>query len=76
MGTACSQFCGHLSEISVKEGDLVDRGQPIGKSGSTGLASGDHLHFSMQVDGVQVNPIEWWDDHWINDHIRSRLKAP
>jgi murein DD-endopeptidase MepM/ murein hydrolase activator NlpD len=55
---------------------MVDRGQLMGKSGSTGLAGGDHLHFSMQVDGVQVSPIEWWDDHWINDHIRSRLKIP
>jgi len=38
-----------------------------GKSGSAGLATGDHLHIS---DGVQVNPIEWWDEHWIKDHIR------
>jgi hypothetical protein len=75
-GYGLQSIYGHLSEISVKEGDMVDRGQPMGKSGSTGLAGGDHLHFSMQVDGVQVNPIEWWDDHWINDHIRSRLKAP
>jgi murein DD-endopeptidase MepM/ murein hydrolase activator NlpD len=37
---------------------MIKRGQGIGKSGSTGPAGGDHLHFSMQVDGVQVNPIE------------------
>ena len=75
-GYGLQSIYGHLSEIAVKEGDMVDRGQLMGKSGSTGLAGGDHLHFSMQVDGVQVNPIEWWDDHWINDHIRSRLKIP
>ncbi len=75
-GYGLQSIYGHLSEISVKEGDMVTRGQPMGKSGSTGLAGGDHLHFSMQVDGVQVNPIEWWDDHWINDHIRSRVKTP
>ena len=40
-----------------------------------GLAGGDHLHYSMQVDGVQVNPIEWWDEHWIKDHIFSRIKS-
>src|SRR5579872_6951047 len=49
----------HLSEIAVKEGQMVKRGEAMGKSGSTGLAGGDHLHFSMQVDGVEVNPIEW-----------------
>ena len=67
---------GHLSEIGVKEGEMVKRGQEMGKSGSTGLAGGDHLHFSMQVDGVQVNPIEWWDQHWINDHIFNRIPHP
>ena len=45
----------------------------LGRSGSTGLAGGDHLHYSMQVDGVQVNPVEWWDDHWIHDRIRSKF---
>jgi murein DD-endopeptidase MepM/ murein hydrolase activator NlpD len=62
-----------LSEIAVKLGDQVTKGQSLGRSGSTGLAGGDHLHFSMQVDGVQVNPVEWWDDHWIKDRIRTKL---
>jgi murein DD-endopeptidase MepM/ murein hydrolase activator NlpD len=75
-GLGLQSIYGHLSAITVKEGDMVSRGQQMGKSGSTGLAGGDHLHYSMQVDGVQVNPVEWWDDHWINDHIRSRLKGP
>jgi murein DD-endopeptidase MepM/ murein hydrolase activator NlpD len=75
-GLGLQSIYGHLSEITVKEGETVNRGQQMGKSGSTGLAGGDHLHYSMQVDGVQVNPVEWWDDHWINDHIRSRLKGP
>lgn len=75
-GYGLQSIYGHLSEIAVKDGDIVERGQAMGKSGSTGLAGGDHLHFSMQVDGVQINPVEWWDDHWINDHIRSRVKTP
>jgi hypothetical protein len=75
-GLGLQSIYGHLSEIAVKEGETVTRGQAMGKSGSTGLAGGDHLHFSIQVDGVQINPIEWWDEHWINDHIRSRLKTP
>ncbi len=73
-GYGLQSIYGHLSEIAVKEGDMVKRGESMGKSGSTGLAGGDHLHFSMQIDGVQVNPVEWWDEHWIKDHIWDRLK--
>ncbi len=73
-GYGLQSIYGHLSEIAVKEGDMVKRGQAMGKSGSTGLAGGDHLHFSMQVDGVQINPVEWWDEHWINDHVRKRIE--
>ena len=72
-GYGLQSIYGHLSEIAVKDGEMVKRGQAMGKSGSTGLAGGDHLHFSMQVDGVQINPIEWWDDHWIKDHVRRRM---
>jgi murein DD-endopeptidase MepM/ murein hydrolase activator NlpD len=72
-GLALQSIYGHLSEIGVKEGQMVKRGEIIGKSGSTGLAGGDHLHFSMQIDGVQVNPLEWWDGHWIQDHIFERM---
>jgi murein DD-endopeptidase MepM/ murein hydrolase activator NlpD len=73
-GYGLQSIYGHLSELGVKEGQMVHRGETMGKSGSTGLAGGDHLHFSMQIDGVQVNPLEWWDDHWINDHVRSRMQ--
>lgn len=73
-GYGLQSIYGHLSEIAVKPGDTVKRGQTMGKSGSTGLAGGDHLHFSMQVDGVQINPVEWWDEHWIQDRIFSKIK--
>lgn len=73
-GYSLQSIYGHLSEIAVKEGQTVKRSEEMGKSGSTGLAGGDHLHFSMQIEGVQVNPIEWWDAHWIKDHIFDRLK--
>ncbi len=73
-GYGLQSIYGHLSAIAVKEGDMVKRGQEMGKSGSTGLAGGDHLHYSMQVEGVEVNPVEWWDQHWIKDHIQDRLK--
>ncbi len=74
-GYGLQSIYGHLSEIAVKPGDMVKKSQSLGKSGSTGLAGGDHLHFSMQVDGVQVNPIEWWDEHWIKDRILSKVRA-
>ena len=73
-GYGLQSIYGHLSEFAVKEGDMVKRGQAMGKTGSTGLAGGDHLHFTMQIDGVQVNPVEWWDEHWIKDHIHSRIQ--
>ena len=72
-GYGLQSIYGHLSEFAVKAGDTVKKGQSLGRSGSTGLAGGDHLHFSMQVDGAQVNPIEWWDEHWIKDRILSKV---
>ncbi len=75
-GYGLQTIYGHMSEFRVKKGDRVKREQVIGISGQTGLAGGDHLHFSMQVDGVQVNPIEWWDEHWIKDRIWSKVPPP
>ena len=72
-GYGLQSIYGHLSAIDVKVGDIVKKGQAMGHSGSTGLAGGDHLHFSMQVDGVQINPVEWFDAHWIHDRILSKL---
>jgi murein DD-endopeptidase MepM/ murein hydrolase activator NlpD len=48
----------------------------MGKSGMTGMAGGDHIHFSMQLEGVQIDPKEWWDAHWIKDHIAKRVDLP
>jgi murein DD-endopeptidase MepM/ murein hydrolase activator NlpD len=75
-GMGVQSLYGHLSSIDVKPGDVVKKDQVMGRSGMTGLAGGDHLHFSMQVDGVQITPVEWWDEHWIHDRILSKLPAP
>jgi murein DD-endopeptidase MepM/ murein hydrolase activator NlpD len=64
---------GHLSSIGVKEGQAVQRGQEIGRSGKTGLAGGDHLHFTLLLQGLPVSPVEWWDPHWIQDRIARKL---
>jgi murein DD-endopeptidase MepM/ murein hydrolase activator NlpD len=72
-GYALQSIYGHMRQIDVKVGDVVQRGQTMGFEGSTGLAGGVHLHFSMQIDGVQTNPREWWDEHWIKDRILSKL---
>jgi murein DD-endopeptidase MepM/ murein hydrolase activator NlpD len=65
---------GHLSHIAVHEGDMVKRGQVMGNSGMTGMAGGDHIHFAMQLEGIQIDPKEWWDPHWIKDHIARRVE--
>jgi murein DD-endopeptidase MepM/ murein hydrolase activator NlpD len=75
-GYGLQTIYGHMSEIAVHEGDLVKRGQVMGKSGMTGMAGGDHIHFSMQLDGVQIDPKEWWDAHWIKDHVAKRVDLP
>ncbi len=72
-GMGVQSLYGHLSSIDVKVGDVVKRGQQIGRSGMTGLAAGDHLHFSMLLQGRPVNPVEWWDPHWIRDRVRRKL---
>jgi murein DD-endopeptidase MepM/ murein hydrolase activator NlpD len=70
---AVQSLYAHLSVIEVKPGDSVKKGQQIGRSGSTGLAGGDHLHFSIQIEGIPVNPVEWWDAHWLKDRVLSKL---
>ena len=65
----------HLSRIAVKAGDRVAREQILGDTGSTGLAGGDHLHFSILIRHSFVDPIEWWDPHWIKDNVTLKLEA-
>jgi murein DD-endopeptidase MepM/ murein hydrolase activator NlpD len=74
-GCGLQTLYGHMSSIDVKEGEAVKRGQVIGHSGETGLAGGDHLHFTVLLDGTPVNPTEWWDPHWIHDRIEDKLAA-
>src|SRR5262249_26543590 len=74
-GYGLQTLYGHLSSIDVKEGQSVKQGDVLGRSGDTGLAGGDHLHFAVLLDGLPVNPKEWWDAHWIQDRIARKLGA-
>ncbi len=73
-GLGLQTLYSHLSEISANVGQQVKKGDIIGKTGTTGMAGGDHLHFGVTVSGVQVQPVEWLDPHWIEDNVTSRLK--
>ena len=73
-GMGVQSLYAHLSSFAVAEGDAVKKGQWLGASGQTGLAGGDHLHFSMLVNGQFVNATEWWDPHWIEDRIMRKLR--
>jgi len=72
-GFGLMSLYGHLSSIGVSKGQSVERGQVIGRSGETGLAGGDHLHFTMLVQGRAVNPVEWWDPAWIRERFAAKL---
>jgi murein DD-endopeptidase MepM/ murein hydrolase activator NlpD len=74
-GMGVQSLYAHLSSFDVKVGDTVDKAQQIGRSGRTGMALGDHLHFTMLVNGQMVNPVEWWDAHWIEDRILRKLRG-
>ncbi len=63
----------HLSAIDVKEGESVTKRQILGKTGETGLAAGDHLHYGVYLSGVAVLPVEWWDQKWIDDNVTPKL---
>ncbi|MCC6766926.1 MAG: M23 family metallopeptidase [Deltaproteobacteria bacterium] len=73
-GLGIFSLYGHLSAITVTQGQEVQRGETLGRTGETGLAGGDHLHFSIMLYGVHVDPVAWWDGKWIRDHVTAKLE--
>ncbi len=73
-GCGLLSLYGHLSSIAVQPGERIKKGQVLGRSGATGLAAGDHLHFGLFLHGIPVNPTEWWDPKWVREHIWERLQ--
>jgi len=65
---------GHCSNILVQKGDEIGAGFAIAQTGRSGLALGDHLHFGVLVQGVEVRPEEWMDKKWIRDKIDKVFK--
>ncbi len=72
-GLGVQSLYAHLSSIGVKVGDSVTKGQELGRTGATGLAGGDHLHFTILLQGTPVNPVEWWDQHWLQDRVLRKI---
>jgi murein DD-endopeptidase MepM/ murein hydrolase activator NlpD len=72
-GLGLLSLYGHLSEILVKEGQEIEKGDVIAKTGSSGFAEGDHLHFSILIQGTEVSPLFWWDPNWIKAKIDDIL---
>jgi murein DD-endopeptidase MepM/ murein hydrolase activator NlpD len=73
-GCGLQTLYAHMSSIDVGVGDLIQRQQTIGKTGDTGLAVGDHLHYGVYVHGVPVRPLEWWDEKWVDDNIFRKMR--
>lgn len=73
-GLGLMSLYGHLSTILVKKGQAIRKGDIIAKTGATGLAGGDHLHFAILIHGYEVSPLYWWDAHWINVNVENRIR--
>ena len=72
-GLGLFSLYGHLSEIGVEKGRAVAQGESLGRTGTTGLAGGDHLHFAMLLSGTFIDPLEWFDGRWIQEHLEAKL---
>ncbi|HKJ05807.1 MAG TPA: M23 family metallopeptidase [Geopsychrobacteraceae bacterium] len=74
-GLGLQSLYAHMSQLDVQAGDQVVKGQILGRSGATGMAGGDHLHFGTFIAGLPVQPKEWWDSHWLEDNIKNKLET-
>jgi len=73
-GMGLQSLYAHLSSIEVSVGDTVEADQRLGRTGATGLAGGDHLHFTMLLNGQAITPIDWWSPQWLEDRILRKLR--
>jgi murein DD-endopeptidase MepM/ murein hydrolase activator NlpD len=66
---------GHCSSITVNESDAINAKAHIANTGKSGYAMGDHLHFGVLVQGIEVRPQEWMDKEWIKLNINDVIKS-
>ncbi len=72
-GFGLATVYGHLSETSAAPGSVVAKNQPIGRTGTSGLALSEEVYFEVRLHGVPVSPNEWWDESWVTDHIDNKV---
>ena len=72
-GLGLGSLYAHTSSINVEVGNEVKTGDKIGNTGATGAVFGDHLHFGMLVQGIEVNPNEWLDNEWIKVNLTKTI---
>ena len=73
-GLGLYSLYGHCSNIFAQKGEIVKPWQVVAKTGATGLALGDHLHFSILVQGIFVRPAEWMDSTWLKTNITDVIE--
>lgn len=66
---------GHCSNLNISVGDVFVKEKNIANTGTTGLALGDHLHFSIIVQGIEVRPEEWMDQKWMKENVFDILNS-
>jgi murein DD-endopeptidase MepM/ murein hydrolase activator NlpD len=72
-GMGLQSLYAHLSSLGVSEGQIVESEAELGRSGATGLAGGDHLHFTMLLAGNAITPIDWWSSQWVQDRVLRKF---
>lgn len=73
-GLGIQSLYAHTSNMNFQKGDEVKRNEKIANTGSTGAVFGDHLHFGILIQGVEVNPLEWMDSNWIKTRVLDILE--
>lgn len=73
-GMGLQSLYAHLSSVEAARDAMVNEGDRLGRSGATGLAGGDHLHFTMLLAGRPVTPIDWWSAKWVEDRVHRKLR--
>jgi murein DD-endopeptidase MepM/ murein hydrolase activator NlpD len=75
LGMGLYTIYGHCSSVDVSPEDEVTQGMKIANTGMSGYAMGDHLHFGVLVQGIEVRPEEWMDKQWLKLNIEEVFES-